>query len=52
MGTDRERAPRWNALLGLLAERGRLGVAEACALLGVSPATVRRDFTTSPPSSW
>lgn len=42
--SDRERAPRWNDLLGLLAERGHLSVTEACALLDVSPATVRRDF--------
>lgn len=44
MASDRERAPRWNELLGLLAERGRLTVTEACLLLDVSPATVRRDF--------
>jgi DeoR family transcriptional regulator of aga operon len=33
-------------LLGLLAERGRLSVADATAALGVSEATVRRDFGT------
>lgn len=44
MASERERAPRWNDLLGLLAERGRLSVTEACVLLDVSPATVRRDF--------
>ena len=44
MASGRERAPRWNDLLGLLAERGRLTVTDACGLLDVSPATVRRDF--------
>lgn len=38
------REARWEALLGLLAERGRLGVEEAAEELAVSPATVRRDF--------
>jgi DeoR family transcriptional regulator, aga operon transcriptional repressor len=40
-----ERAARWNRLLALLAERGRLSVVEVCDELGVSEATVRRDFT-------
>lgn len=35
---------RWTALVELLAERGELAVAEAAAALGVSEATVRRDF--------
>ncbi|MEU1177907.1 DeoR/GlpR family DNA-binding transcription regulator [Streptomyces sp. NPDC005820] len=35
---------RWKALLELLVERGRLEVAEAAAELGVSAATIRRDF--------
>lgn len=38
------RSSRWTRLLDLLAERGRLSVAEACATLGVSEATIRRDF--------
>ncbi len=40
-----ERAARWNQLLAMLAERGRLSVGEVCEELGVSEATVRRDFT-------
>jgi DeoR family transcriptional regulator, aga operon transcriptional repressor len=39
-----EQSSRWNLLLALLAQRGRLTVAEVCAELGVSEATVRRDF--------
>lgn len=39
-----DRSARWAALLGLLADRGRVGVAEAGTLLGVSEATIRRDF--------
>jgi len=39
-----DRGARWSALLGLLAERGRLSVAEVVESLGVSEATVRRDF--------
>ncbi|MBN1174803.1 MAG: DeoR/GlpR transcriptional regulator [Micromonosporaceae bacterium] len=35
---------RWNALLELLTERGRIGVEEAAERLGVSKATIRRDF--------
>ncbi len=35
---------RWRLLLDALAERRRLSVAEASELLGVSAATVRRDF--------
>ncbi|GHA04256.1 DeoR/GlpR family DNA-binding transcription regulator [Streptomyces echinoruber] len=38
------RDARWQALLELLVERGRLEVAEAAAALGVSAATIRRDF--------
>ena len=38
------RGGRWNDLLALLAERGRLGVGEVVTELGVSEATVRRDF--------
>ncbi|GAB77966.1 transcriptional regulator, DeoR family [Austwickia chelonae] len=38
------RSHRWAALLDLLSERGRLSVTEACAELGVSEATIRRDF--------
>lgn len=44
MTVTRDREPRWTALLQLLAERGRLTVAEASTELDVSPATVRRDF--------
>jgi DeoR family transcriptional regulator, aga operon transcriptional repressor len=40
-----DRARRWDLLLDLLAERGRLSVAEVAARLRVSEATVRRDFT-------
>lgn len=39
-----DRGARWSALLGLLAEQGRLTVAQAVDELGVSEATVRRDF--------
>lgn len=39
-----DRYTRWNALLHLLADSGRLTVEDAAAKLGVSPATVRRDF--------
>ncbi len=35
---------RWNELLELLAAEGQLGVEHAARVLGVSPATVRRDF--------
>ena len=35
---------RWNELLELLATAGQLQVEDAAAALGVSPATVRRDF--------
>lgn len=38
------RDARWTALLELLAERGRLDVEEVAAELGVSAATIRRDF--------
>ncbi|MEV6774291.1 DeoR/GlpR family DNA-binding transcription regulator [Nocardia sp. NPDC051030] len=40
-----DRPQRWNRLLELLADTGRLSVEEASEVLGVSPATVRRDFT-------
>ncbi|WP_174183410.1 DeoR/GlpR family DNA-binding transcription regulator [Nocardia barduliensis] len=40
-----DRPQRWNRLLELLAESGRLSVEEAAERLGVSAATVRRDFT-------
>jgi DeoR family transcriptional regulator of aga operon len=39
-----DRGARWSALLGLLAEHGRLSVAQVVESLGVSEATVRRDF--------
>ncbi|MBA2446280.1 MAG: DeoR/GlpR transcriptional regulator [Nocardioidaceae bacterium] len=39
------RSDRWRSLLTLLAERGTLSVVDAAAELGVSAATVRRDFT-------
>lgn len=35
---------RWSLLLDALAQRQRLSVTEGAELLGVSPATVRRDF--------
>ncbi|MER5888870.1 DeoR/GlpR family DNA-binding transcription regulator [Streptomyces sp. NPDC001941] len=38
------RDARWQALLELLVERGRLEVEEAATTLGVSVATIRRDF--------
>ncbi len=40
MGRDE----RWNALLELLADRGRLQVEDAADELSVSPATIRRDL--------
>lgn len=39
-----DQATRWRLLLDALAERRRLSVDEASELLGVSAATVRRDF--------
>ena len=39
-----DQATRWRTLLDALAERRSLSVAEAAELLGVSAATVRRDF--------
>ncbi|AYF74210.1 DeoR/GlpR transcriptional regulator [Nocardia yunnanensis] len=45
MTAPAEKSQRWNRLLELLAATGRLTVEEAAARLGVSPATVRRDFT-------
>lgn len=41
---SRTRASRWSAMLDRLASTGRLGVSEAAELLGVSEATIRRDF--------
>ncbi|GGP31600.1 DeoR/GlpR family DNA-binding transcription regulator [Streptomyces melanogenes] len=38
------RDARWQALLELLVEQGRLDVEEAATALGVSAATIRRDF--------
>ncbi|MFB4296283.1 DeoR/GlpR family DNA-binding transcription regulator [Actinomadura sp. NTSP31] len=38
------RHERWNALLELLADAGRLSVEEAAARMAVSAATIRRDF--------
>ncbi|GAA1420312.1 DeoR/GlpR family DNA-binding transcription regulator [Streptomyces thermospinosisporus] len=38
------RDARWKALLELLVERGRLDVEDAATELGVSAATIRRDF--------
>lgn len=40
-----DKAWRTRTLLDLLAQRGRLSVAEATEALGVSGATIRRDFT-------
>jgi DeoR family transcriptional regulator, aga operon transcriptional repressor len=39
-----DRSRRWQLLLDLLADRGRLSVADAADALSVSAATVRRDF--------
>jgi DeoR family transcriptional regulator of aga operon len=39
-----DRYARWNALLELLTESGRLSVEDAAGRLAVSPATIRRDF--------
>ncbi|MCM4077310.1 MULTISPECIES: DeoR/GlpR family DNA-binding transcription regulator [Paractinoplanes] len=39
-----DRYARWNALLELLAESGRVSVEDAAARLDVSQATIRRDF--------
>lgn len=44
MSDASDQASRWRLLLDALAERRQLSVADAAALLGVSPATVRRDF--------
>jgi DeoR family transcriptional regulator of aga operon len=41
----RNRASRWSVMLDRLATTGRLGVGEAADLLGVSEATIRRDFS-------
>lgn len=45
MTAPADRSRRWNRLLELLAETGRLSVEEAAERLAVSAATVRRDFT-------
>jgi len=39
-----DRYARWNALLELLTETGRISVEEAADRLDVSQATIRRDF--------
>src|SRR3954451_5809204 len=39
-----DRYARWNALLELLTEGGRVSVEDAAAKLAVSQATIRRDF--------
>ena len=39
-----DRYARWNALLELLAENGRVSVEDAADRLTVSQATIRRDF--------
>jgi Transcriptional regulators of sugar metabolism len=39
-----DRYARWNALLELLTESGRISVEDAANRLGVSQATIRRDF--------
>ena len=44
MAATHDRGARWSALLGLLAQHGRLSVTEVVESLGVSEATVRRDF--------
>ena len=43
-GCQVERYVRWNALLELLAETGKVSVEAAAERLGVSQATIRRDF--------
>ncbi|WP_217919719.1 DeoR/GlpR family DNA-binding transcription regulator [Actinomadura sp. BRA 177] len=43
-GAGVTRHERWNALLGLLADAGRLTVEDASLRMGVSAATIRRDF--------
>jgi DeoR family transcriptional regulator of aga operon len=40
-----DRGARWSALLALLAEHGRLSVTQVVEALGVSEASVRRDFS-------
>lgn len=45
MTAPADRSQRWNRLLELLAQEGRLSVEEAAERLAVSPATIRRDFT-------
>src|SRR5690349_23446869 len=43
-GARVDRYARWNALLELLAESGRVSVEDAAGRLDVSQATIRRDF--------
>jgi Transcriptional regulators of sugar metabolism len=43
-GIGAAQSMRWERLLALLADRGRLAVAEASRELGVSESTIRRDF--------
>ncbi|MVU75825.1 DeoR family transcriptional regulator [Nocardia sp. ET3-3] len=45
MTAPADRPQRWNRLLELLADAGRLTVEDASERLGVSAATIRRDFT-------
>jgi DeoR family transcriptional regulator of aga operon len=44
MGVNVDRYARWNALLELLTETGRISVEDAADRLVVSQATIRRDF--------
>lgn len=44
VGRPVDRYARWNALLELLTETGRVSVEDAAAALDVSQATIRRDF--------
>jgi DeoR family transcriptional regulator of aga operon len=44
MGVSLDRYARWNALLELLTEDGRISVEDAADRLAVSQATIRRDF--------
>src|SRR3954453_20473425 len=43
-GASVDRYARWNALLELLTESGRVSVEDVAAKLNVSQATIRRDF--------
>ncbi|WP_018155404.1 DeoR/GlpR family DNA-binding transcription regulator [Demetria terragena] len=44
-GAEVDQQSRWRRLLDLLSTRERLTVSQGAELLGVSPATVRRDFS-------